>query len=107
MTFEVPISQAYQLIVGRVVYLEDREELMDQWREDAEEGLQRMHDEISRLEHRMDDLWDAVLAALENFDRDMPVTKTRVAYTAPAEPVCADCYMTNGDHTPYCGTPIG
>lgn len=83
---KVPVSQVYQLLVGRIVYLEDREELMDKWREDSEEVLQGFANDIARLDNRMDDLWDAVLNAMEDFDRKIPARKTGVSYPAQTGP---------------------
>lgn len=97
---QAPISQAYQLLVGRIVAIEDKEELIEKYIDN--------HRAISRtIEERMDDLWDAVMAFFDRVEQRLPDESKRVAYTAPAEPVCPDCYQTNGDHTPYCGTPIG
>lgn len=106
----VPVSQAYQLIVGRVVAFEDRQEflekevdvqreyIMENGQENArnelridvlEEKLQDWIDWwseakplIDALAVRMDDLWDTVLAALDDMNRQIPAVKTRASYPA-------------------------
>lgn len=104
---QAPISQAYQLIVGRVVALEEQVERIDEMYEhdpfladveqrtinieDRQELLEKnaeidglaivaLRGAEARMDARMDDLWDTVLQALDDMNRQIPAKKTRVSY---------------------------
>ncbi len=92
MTTEVNISQAYQLMIGRVVSIEDRQELMDQKLDDLMGNIwDELHSALDRvdeekkhrgtLEQRFDDLWDTVTAFFEKVEHRLPDESKRVAYS--------------------------
>lgn len=93
---EVPISQAYQLIIGRVVACEDRQELLERTADErwaaCDEGvehrmmngqdIEKLEIRVDALMARMDDMWDAVLDAFGRMEVSMPAKKTRASYPA-------------------------
>lgn len=95
---EVPLSQAYQLIIGRVVALEDRQELMEDKLQDIEEMFQGLEKTFS---NNLDELWDTVVAALESFDRQIPPReKRRVSYPSDGlwdSQCCDKCHEVQCD----------
>lgn len=97
MTVDVPVSQAYQLIIGRVIACEDRQELIERDQHDIIVKLANIEELWRRqlkyrvvTNNRMDELWDAVVAAYEKMQWEPPAEKSRVSYTAqngPNEPL--------------------
>jgi len=73
---EVNISQAYQLIIGRVVASEDRQELMEQ-------NLAKF---MQAVNERMDDMWDSILKFFDDVQGGLPDRKIRVSYPSHSGP---------------------
>lgn len=89
----INVSEAYQLIIGRVIACEDRQELIERDQHDIigklallEELWRRQLKYIEVVNNRMDELWDAVVAAYEKMQWEPPAEKSRVSYPAQTGP---------------------